>query len=676
MTHPAFRLPRAPPLPARIALPPPADDATIAPHDRAAAARAARDAADRKLSFSSEATALDRVRRSLDDTREAVPLGLLSALEVLPYLGRETLGAVWRETPALVWQLEPEALRFVIARLDRDALPTLRALARFDALPADGFEHLDAWWIAPALPPGPACWRWLTAHRETATLGIVYAALADAAPERACSHLRWLAQRDDGELGRRVARERWGADAEAAVVELLRPEHATPPPFARPLPKLFATLPIVKLANGEAATRDDMDALGKILAQGLAPDHPAVTTLREACDRESLASIAGALFDGWVDGGFATQNRWIADAYVLAGAGDAIRSLGRLARKLARARPSHERRTARFLTEVLGRSGRDDAVAELDVLVACARDEGARDAARDELVRIACERGTSVEGMSGGIDVEPVLLDYGSRTFRASLDPNLVVRVSDGERDLDDLPRPTKKDDGAKAKAAKEAFLELKATVRDAIAMELARFERAMTEQHAIPVRTLRKRHLAAAVSASIARRLVWRTVDGALPVRFRVAEDGTFATIDDEPLDVAADAIVTVAHPLEWSDLERERWATLFGDYRVVQPFEQIARATFARETRVAGWKAHPGALLALGSGKWRLLRDRVAQGLERASARGTLTVAFAPGFAPEAAHTEPAQDLLDLRVSFGEASDVELSEAYRALSRARLRD
>lgn len=78
-----------------------------------------------------------------------------------------------------------------------------------------------------------------------------------------------------------------------------------------------------------------------------------------------------------------------------------------------------------------------------------------------------------------------------------------------------------------------------------------------------------------------VARRLVWATW---APTRaehtFRVAEDATFADEVDRSLALAPDARVRIAHPATDPSLGTT-WARIFGDYAILQPFEQLARTT-----------------------------------------------------------------------------------------------
>jgi hypothetical protein len=105
-----------------------------------------------------------------------------------------------------------------------------------------------------------------------------------------------------------------------------------------------------------------------------------------------------------------------------------------------------------------------------------------------------------------------------------------------------------------------------------------------------------------------LVRRLVWIAVemDQYKSTTFRVAEDGTFASVDDGALRVPETVVVGVAHPV---NMQRggqvAAWSELFADYEILQPFPQLGRAVHALtdEERAAGNLARfEGATVPVG--------------------------------------------------------------------------
>jgi hypothetical protein len=108
----------------------------------------------------------------------------------------------------------------------------------------------------------------------------------------------------------------------------------------------------------------------------------------------------------------------------------------------------------------------------------------------------------------------------------------------------------------------------------------------------------------------------VWQFESGGEWTSFRVAEDRTLAGVDDEALTLPEGAAVRLPHPLLLGD-DVVRWAEVFADYELVQPFEQLSRPVMAftaeelatgRLSRLEGAKVPVGPLIGLQRNKgWR---------------------------------------------------------------------
>lgn len=87
-----------------------------------------------------------------------------------------------------------------------------------------------------------------------------------------------------------------------------------------------------------------------------------------------------------------------------------------------------------------------------------------------------------------------------------------------------------------------------------------------------------------------LTQRLVWGAYDGrTLLETFRVAEDRSLATLDEDTYELSSDAKVGLMHPIRLHPLRMTghaadlsaRWGQVLSDYTIVQPFDQLARAT-----------------------------------------------------------------------------------------------
>ncbi|MCB9530154.1 MAG: DUF4132 domain-containing protein, partial [Myxococcales bacterium] len=70
----------------------------------------------------------------------------------------------------------------------------------------------------------------------------------------------------------------------------------------------------------------------------------------------------------------------------------------------------------------------------------------------------------------------------------------------------------------------------------------------------------------------------------------FRVSEDGTLATSADDAFELPPNAFVRLMHPARDPADELQRFGELFGDYGIIQPFEQLSRPVVAAEATETG--------------------------------------------------------------------------------------
>ncbi|MCA9615032.1 MAG: DUF4132 domain-containing protein [Myxococcales bacterium] len=605
---------------------------------------------------------------SLDDARAAVTGGTATLAVCAVALPDDELTATW-ETLAPWAMTPPTAIRLTIARLGERALPRLRTLLG-DGQLHGGEALLDvrASWVALALAKhlewtpelDRSARAWLADEWELAAPTIVHAALTQGEGMFGLA-LEWLDELDGARL-REVA-DTFGPEARAALDARLDPERG-PSLTTRPLPKVYRAQPPPRRRGGEAIDAESMDQLGRLLAT-LPPHHPLVREAVEALEPEDAATLGQVLLDSWVEGRMATQNRWIAGAYA-ALTGD-VGGLGRRGRKWDRGKDTHERRAAKGIVQLLRAFGTDDAAAELATFAASARDAKVRAEAEHALWRLARVRGVEIDELPAPTLELDAELSYGSRVFRSRLSPRLELElVAPDDKVLETLPRALKADDAGAVKEAKRAWKELKSALADAMRSEARRLEDAMVSGRTWSVTRLRERAARSEVASAIQRRVVW--IDRARGLAVRMAEDGSFATIDDESVEV--EAPLGVAHRLELSAPDVARWSMLFADYGELQPFPQLAREVvpeppigrvFAVGHVVGLWKN--GWQPEGGSGGY-------ATSMTRRFARGCVRATISPGVPLWDVKYDPEPQTLEQVEAVGEVSAIERSEAHRDLA------
>ena len=229
---------------------------------------------------------------------------------------------------------------------------------------------------------------------------------------------------------------------------------------------------------------------------------------------------------------------------------------------------------------------------------------------RSDIVRAAPDFGLDQTGS--------LLLDFGPRAFVVAFDETLNVFVKDAQgRRLENLPKPNKGDDAARAEAAVTRYKQLKKEVKALASQQITLLELGMSARkrwtaaqfNSFFVRHPLMRHLAA--------RLVWGAYsDGVLSCCFRVTEDWTLADQNDLPYTLGENTVVGVQHVLEMPESALNAFGQLFADYKILQPFKQLGRETYALRddehgastlTRYKDKTVSTGSLMGLLNRGWK---------------------------------------------------------------------
>jgi predicted DNA-binding WGR domain protein len=518
---------------------------------------------------------------------------------------------------------------------------------------------------------------WLLKWPAHAAAGLVPIALAKSGSDKdaAGRALRFLAANGHRELLLQMAARHEGgqkvADAVQALIDLdplsLYPSKLAPlPVFWRP-----AAWARPVLRNGKALGDDALNALGQMLAfpraEGL---YAGLDQVREACTPESLADFAWDLFTAWLAADAPAKENWAFTTLGLFGGDAAARKLT----PLIRAWPGESAHARAVLgLDVLEQIGTDTALMLLGGIAQKVKFKGLQDKAREKIAAIAEARDLSPEELEDrlapdlGLDEQgSLVLDFGPRQFRIGFDEALKPRVRDftnrqpGAR-LKDLPKPNKADDEPKAKEATERYKLLKKDAKTIASQQIQRLETAMCQQRRWTEANFRDFIATHPLVRHIAQRLIWGVFaiarlgdngdesilpndvqDGAqgdveadfpshggqLLACFRLAEDGSYTTADDEPFTLpeapTGQAIrIGVPHALHIAPADAQAFGQLFADYELLQPFAQIGRDTYAlteaerQGVSLARWdgaKVPAGKVMGLFSRGWQ--RGQVQDG------------------------------------------------------------
>ncbi|MFC3494156.1 DUF4132 domain-containing protein [Glycomyces rhizosphaerae] len=330
--------------------------------------------------------------------------------------------------------------------------------------------------------------------------------------------------------------------------------------------------------------------------------YPAVETVVAACDTASLARFSLALaqryqFTNWTVGQLARFGGSEAAALIEAHA----KKSG--ARYLAQTGLALETLAA-FPVDIgfpvlyrLSRSRMHSSVREL------AESQASAVAARaGSEVEPLADRGAPTLGLD---DPARLTLDFGPRAFHIRADDRLNLSVVDAAgKTRARPPRPGVRDDAETAAASLSRFRKLAKDLAAEREFQSDRLKDAMLTSRVW--RPDEFSHLVAhPVLAPIARGLLWIGETSAGPQGFRLAEDGSFADVNDKPLDLLDDARVRLAHPvLLGPDLPL--WTEVFADYQILQPFGQLVRPALTltvEEARTGVLDRFSGATATFGA-------------------------------------------------------------------------
>jgi predicted DNA-binding WGR domain protein len=344
------------------------------------------------------------------------------------------------------------------------------------------------------------------------------------------------------------------------------------------------------LTNGKALTPSAIDALAALLTKREAFGD-ALAEVKRACTPDSLAAFAWDLFQAWLTAGAPSKEKWAFLALAEFGDDASARRLT----PLIRAWPGESQHARAVMgLDVLAEIGSDVAMMMLNGIAQKVKFKGLQERAREKMDEIAARRGLTAEELADrlvpDLDLEEdgsKILDFGPRSFRVGFDETLSPFVTDasGAR-LKDLPKPNQRDAAALSTSATETWKAMKKDAKALAALELLRLELAMGNARRWRAEDFETFLVHHPLLGHLVRRLVWGIFDGptgtALTTTFRVAEDRAYADRGDESLALPPDAHVGVVHRLQLSDEDAAVWSTVFHDYALAQPFEQLTRAVF----------------------------------------------------------------------------------------------
>ncbi|MEV3938415.1 DUF4132 domain-containing protein [Glycomyces sp. NPDC049804] len=588
---------------------------------------------------------IDRLRRldGVPPEAEALPDFLASppwkrktakrkhpAVEVAPLNGSD--GLHWREGEQDAWRDgDPIQRRLADAAEPADVLASLakapnlhRALPPLTGVAA---ARLAADWLVRLRSTSVSVTAWFDRHGADAAAWLVPDAIGKAGKQRKAAEaaLRDTARRlgDDTVLDAAAPYGEAAVSAVAAIlaVDPLDLDGRKAPKVPAWVEPVLGTPVLVRGGDARLPRSAVEHIVGAMSLDSLAIPYAGIAIVKEHCDPASLAAFSWAVFESWEINDAPGKDTWALTQ--LARFADA----GTVERLEARIRAWPDQRLSKR------------ALNALEVLGAVETEEALR----------AVHRLTRFRG---------------SKAVKAAAENQVELVAAGLGLDAEQLADRLVPEQGPAAVTTEQ----------------VQRLERAMADGRTWTVAEFRERIVAHPLLWELARRLVWQADEPALA--FRLAEDRTFADVEDDTVDMPDEARVRLAHPVLLGDA-LPAWQRQLADYEVLQPFDQLGRpartltaaeAEAGRLTRFEGRKARTGPLHGLTRGRWHAVRQ---DNWTRAIARrlpggGTVEAALSPGYAggPYFDADEP-QVLETVRLPEGPLDPVAIAEVIAELEK-----
>ncbi|HLV97435.1 MAG TPA: DUF4132 domain-containing protein [Ktedonobacterales bacterium] len=424
------------------------------------------------------------------------------------------------------------------------------------------------------------------------------------------------------------------AEAEAALKRITKPALLWFDPSQMPRPRWQDGEPVPPVVLNYLVYRQSRvknNALDERIGQAL-----------PLFDRSGLGDLALAQFNGWLGHGAKSEEAWcfplvcaLADERLIFPLRQSIDgwtkgTRGALAAKAVGAMALIES---------------DLALAEINELAERVKHSQVKHAAQKALDDAAAHRNISLEELSdlivpalGFDDKGERAFDYGSRQFTARLLLNQTLQVTDsaGKR-ITTLPKPGARDDESKAKTALAAWSLLKKQAPQVIKMQTQRLENALINQRAWSIARWQALFLKHPVLRSFAITLVWGIItpeQTTYQTLFRPLEDSSLTDAEDNTVQLPAEGIVRMAHPVELDEATRSAWLQHLADYEVAPSFSQLNRPIVRvspDECNALWWEQYKGYLMNGGALKGRFLKAGWERGsVQDAGAYYTIWKAF----------------------------------------------
>ena len=315
-----------------------------------------------------------------------------------------------------------------------------------------------------------------------------------------------------------------------------------------------------------------------------------VKKLSDPLNQEEFAVYVQDVYEGWLAAGAEAKKRWVLYLYAFHGKEEVLSVLSwQLGEWADHSRGAIAAETVR----AIALRGSTEALLFVDQISRKHKSRQVKNAAVAALADAAQELGISREELEdqlvpdlGFDDKAEQIFDYGSRTFTVRLSECLEAEIYDENGKclcLNHLPRPGKKDEEEKAKAAQATFRQMKKQLKTVADSQKIRLLQALRAARLWEKEQWEALFIKNPVMHQFAMGLIWGVYeDRTLTATFRYMEDGSFNTAENEPYTLSDTGKIGIVHPLELDEKVLTAWKEHLLDYEVGQPFDQLSRPVF----------------------------------------------------------------------------------------------
>ncbi|WP_028474479.1 DUF4132 domain-containing protein [Nocardioides alkalitolerans] len=376
----------------------------------------------------------------------------------------------------------------------------------------------------------------------------------------------------------------WWVEAVAA--------EATAPVTVKLAKKLPAAAPALVLrvddrrVEGALAEQVLVAAMASDPAEGPRPLVAAVTARMRPADRDDAG---GVVLRSWLGAGAPTRDLRLFAAAGFLGADGTVAAVATQVNRWLR---DGDTKRAVGGLEVLTAAGSPASLQALAGIAGSARSKKLRETAEEWLEGLAARQGLTAEELADrvvpdlGLDARGLrTFDYGDRRFRVAVrDGKPLVHALDADgrptgKAAASLPPSRGTDDLDRVDEAKDEFKQLRSQLADVVKIQTARLDRAVATGRTWTAADHAAFVLHHPVMNALTRPLVWQVDGSDGRTLVRVDEEGEYLTVDEEPHEPSADAVVSLAHPLDLDAEARAAWEAHLADHDLQPPVHQLGR-------------------------------------------------------------------------------------------------